>query len=153
MSLIPEDLKIFTFIYEYHSWLIIPLLILWFSGSVFWIIRLKKIFFLWLLIFPLFIQPLNITAVWCGWHYRMEIYKRFAKSPYGGHDIDRMPPEIRAEYAKHNYRPRFRDIKAMVAGTILITPLLYASGGILFLISGFARKKVKKYHFSRRNEQ
>jgi hypothetical protein len=39
-----------------------------------------------------------------------------------------MPDEISTEYAKHNYHPRYRDLKAMVLGTIVITPSLYALG-------------------------
>ena len=65
----------------------------------------------------------------------MELYDRFAKTPHGWHNIDYMPPVPRAEYAKHNYRPRFRDIKAQVASTIANTPILYALGGLAFLIS------------------
>ena len=63
----------------------------------------------------------------------MELYDRFAKTTHGWHDIDCMPPEIRAEYAKHNYHPRFRDMKSMGVGTIVLTPLLYALGGLAFI--------------------
>ena len=150
MMNIPDDLKIFSFIYEYRLWVLLPLVILWAVGGFYLLFRLKKLFFLWLLIFPLVLQPLNLAATWCGWHYRMELYDRFAKTIHGWHDIDCMPPTIRAEYAKHNYHPRYRDLKAMAVGTIVITPILYALGGLTFvtiiLIKDWLnrRKKVEK---------
>ena len=101
-------------------------------------------FFLWLLIFPLLISPLQIACVYSGWHYRMELYERFAKAKHGGHDIDCLPPVIRAEYAKHNYRPRFRDIKALAVGTIVLTPLLYVMGGTAFAAIALIQKYLKK---------
>jgi hypothetical protein len=61
-----------------------------------------------------------------------------------------MPPTIRAEYAKHNYHPRFRDMKALGVGTVVLTPLLYILGGLIFIvissIKGWLnrRKKVQK---------
>ena len=130
---VPADLKIFSFIYEYRLWVLLPLVILWAVGGFYLLFRLKKLFFLWLLIFPLVLSPLQIACVYSGWHYRMELYNQFAKTPHGWHDIDCMPPTIRAEYAKHNYRPRFRDMKAMAVGTIVITPILYALGGLTFV--------------------
>ena len=130
---VPADLKIFSFIYEYRLWVLLPLVILWAVGGFYLLFRLKKLFFLWLLIFPLVLSPLQIACVYSGWHYRMELYNQFAKTPHGWHDIDCMPPTIRAEYAKHNYRPRFRDMKAMAVGTIVITLILYALGGLTFV--------------------
>ena len=130
---IPDDLKIYSFIYEYFNWVFLPLTAIWIAGGIYLMIRVKKVFFLWLLIFPLVLSPLQIACVYSGWHYRMELYDRFAKTPHGWHDIDCMPPEIRAEYAKHNYHPRFRDMKSMGVGTIVLTPLLYALGGLAFI--------------------
>ena len=146
--MIPEDLKIFSLIYEYRFWLIIPLLIFWLMGGFYFLFRLKKVFFLWLLIFPVVIQPLNIAATWCGWHYRMELRERFAGDDRGWTDpytavpinINRMPPEIRAEYAKHNYHPRYRDMKVMTVGTIAATILSYIFGGLIFIVIKLLRK-------------
>ena len=136
---IPDDLKIFSFIYEYHHFVLFPLIALWAAGGFYFLFRLKKVFFLWLLIFPLVLSPLQIAFVYSGWHYRMELYNRFAKSPYGGRDIDCMPPEIRAEYAKHNYHPRFRDMKALGVGTVVLTPLLYILGGLGFVVTALVK--------------
>ena len=133
--MIPDDLKIFSFIYEYRFWVMCPLTIIWIIGGIYLLIRLKKIFFLWLLIFPLFLAPLYISTVWCGWHYRMELYDQFAETPQGWHDIDNMPKEIREEYAKHDYHPRFRDIQGMALSTIVFTPLLYILGLLAFSIT------------------
>ena len=153
---IPDDLKIYSFIYEYFNWVFFPLTAIWIVGGLYFVIRVKKVFFLWLLIFPLVLSPLQIACVYSGWHYRMELYDRFAKTPHGWHDIDYMPPVIRAEYAKHNYRPRFRDIKALVVGTIVITPILYLSGGLVFVIitliknwSSRLKKAKQKYNLDK----
>lgn len=140
----PKDLIIFSFIYEYHHFVLLPLVALWITGGFYLLFKLKKMFFLWLLIFPLLISPLQIAFVYSGWHYRMELYDRFAKTPHGWHDIDCMPPVIRAEYAKHNYRPRFRDIKALAVGTIVLTPLLYVMGGTAFAAIALIQKYLKK---------
>ena len=151
---VPADLKIFSFIYEYRLWGLLPLVILWTVGGFYLLFRLKKLFFLWLLIFPLVLSPLQIACVYSGWHYRMELRNRFAQTNRGWTDsyttrpinINLMPDEIRAEYAKHNYRPRFRDMKAMVVGTIVITPILYALGGLAFIVISLVkgRKSRKK---------
>ena len=116
MTAIPDDLKVFSLIYEYRGFVLWPLLVLWLAGGCFWLFKLKKVFFLWLLIFPLVLQPLQIAFVYSGWHYRMELRDRFAKTPHGWHDLDCMPPTIRAEYAKHNYRPRYRLYYAVTSG-------------------------------------
>ena len=144
MMNVPDDLKIYSFIYEYFNWVFLPLTAIWIAGGIYLMIRVKKVFFLWLLIFPLVLSPLQIACVYSGWHYRMELYDRFAKTPHGWHDIDYMPLAIRAEYAKHDYRPRFRDIKALAAGTVVLTPILYALGGLAFVISAGLRKFFEK---------
>ena len=147
---VPDNLKIFSLIYEYRAWVLIPLTFLWLMGFVYFLFWVKKVFFLWILILSLFIQPLHIATIWCGWHYRMELYDQFAKTPYGWHDIDYMPTTIRDEYAKHNYHPRFCDMRAMAVGTIIITPILYIFGGLVFIILFLIkywlnrRKKVEK---------
>ena len=51
-----------------------------------------------------------------------------------------MPAEIRKEYAKHNYHPRFRDIKVMIIGTIPAIIIIYAVGGILYAAVYIVRK-------------
>ena len=102
---IPDELKIFSLIYEYRYIVLFPFIFLWIVGGFYFLLRLKKVFFLWLLIFPLVLSPLQIAFVYSGWHYRMELYDRFAKTPQGWHDIDHMPPAIRAEYARHNTIP------------------------------------------------
>ena len=154
MMNIPDDLKIFSFIYEYRLWGLLPLVILWTVGGFYLLFRLKKLFFLWLLIFPLVLSPLQIACVYSGWHYRMELRNRFAQTNRGWTDsyttrpinINLMPDEIHAEYAKHNYRPRFRDMKALAVGTIVITPILYALGGLAFIVISLikGRKSRKK---------
>ena len=153
---IPEDLKIFSTIYEMRYYLLLPLLILWGIGACYLLFRLKNSFFLWLLIFPLILSPLQIAGVYSGWHYRMELRERFARTDRGFSDsftsksinIALMPPAIRAEYAKHDYHPRFRDMKALAVGTIVLTPLLYAFGGLAYSISillhDFLEKQRKK---------
>ena len=136
---LPEDLKFFSTIYEIRYYVLLPLLILWGICACYLHFRLKKSFFLWLLILPLFIQVLHIGTIWCGWHYRMELRERFARTPAGDININRMPSVIRHEYAKHGYHPRFRDIKAQFAATLLLFPLLYLAGGGFFVLFTFLR--------------
>ena len=144
MTAIPDDLKVFSLIYEYRGFVLWPLIVLWLAGGCFLLFKLKKVFFLWLLIFPLVLQPLQIAFVYSGWHYRMELRDRFAKTPHGWFDLDCMPPTIRAEYAKHNYRPRYRDMKALAVGAIVLTPLLYALGGAAFAGISFGKKWINR---------
>ena len=78
----------------------------------------------------------------------MELRERFARTDRGYCDsftsgvvnINLMPPAIRAEYGKNNYRPRFRDMKALAVGTIVLTPLLYVLGGTAFIGISFRKK-------------
>ena len=148
---IPTSLKFFSFIYESSHFVLIPLYALWIIGGIYLLFKLKKVFFLWLLIFPLVLSPLHIAFVYSGWHYRMELYDRYAKAPNGGHDIDCMPPPIRAEYAKHDYHPRFRDMKVMVFGTIVITPFLYVMGGLAFLVIALLRRLTRRLNVEKEN--
>lgn len=146
---IPEELKIFSLIYEYRHFILLPLIVLWIAYGCYLLFRLKKVFFLWLLIFPLVISPLQTACVYSGWHYRMELRNRFARNagrkfPDAGTvqsvNINLMPPAIHAEYAKHNYRPRHRDIIAPAIGAIVFTPLLYALGGMAYIAVSLSRK-------------
>ena len=148
---IPDDLKLLSFIYENRSWVLLPLIVLWGIGGFYLLFRLKKLFFLWLLIFPLVIQPLALGATYCGLRYRMELRERFAKTEYGWSDeftsravnINLMPPEIYSEYAKHNFSPRYRDLKAQCVGIVVFTPILYAMGGLLWVVVCCIRKPGK----------
>lgn len=147
---IPDDLKIFSWIYEYRGFVLLPLLIGW--GIVLWrlLIRCKRgWFFLWLLVLPVVIQGLNVAAVYSGWHYRMELRDRFARitgDRSGATNINLMPPEIHAEYAKHNFRPRFRDVKAGIVGIVFVTVLLYPLGAIAYGLVGRAQRKKRSAH-------
>ena len=157
--MIPDDLKIFNFIYEYRLYVLIPLYTAWILGGFYFLFKLKKIFFLWLLIFPLLLSPLNIAFVYSGWHYRMVLRDRFAKADSGwtdshsSHsiDIDLMPPEIRAEYAKHDYHPRFRDMKAMCVGVVVFTPILYILGGLAYGM-GYLWIKIRIFQKKEKND-
>ncbi len=146
---IPEDLKIFSLIYECRNFVLLPLIVLWLIGGGYLLFRLKKVFFLWLLIFPLVISPLQIAFVYSGWHYRMELRDRFGTYPRGkmngviskSVNINLMPPEIRAEYAKHNYHPRYRDMKAITVRAIVFTSFFYVLGGLGYWAVFLFRKR------------
>ena len=141
--MIPLELKIFSCIYECGRWLVLILSAAWFFYALLLMIRLNRRFWLWLLIWPCIIGPMQIGITWCGFHYRMELYDRFAKTPQGWHNINVMPPEARAEYAKHDYHPRARDLKAQTAGCIVMLPFLYFCGGIGWGITLLIRKTGK----------
>ena len=140
---IPEELRVFSLIYEFRNVFLIPLFIIWIGGFFYLLFKQRKKFFIWLLILPFIIQPINIAATYCGWHYRMELRKRFGKMPGGFINIDYMPPEIRKEYAKRNYHPRLRDIKVMIIGTIPAVIITYIIGGILYAVVYIVRKNKK----------
>lgn len=122
---IPASLKIFNIIYECRLWLLVPLAIAWFVYAAILLCRRKHFFFVWLLALPLVILPIAIATTWCGWSYRMGLRNRYAQVPNMANaiDIDRMPPAIRAEYAKHDYHPRLSDVKRMILWNILIFPV------------------------------
>ena len=143
---VPDDLRIFNLIYEYRLYALLPLFIAWLLVLRHLLIRRKRVFFLWLLVLPVVIQGLNVGAVYSGWHYRMELRDRFARVPgdrFGATDINLMPPEIHAEYAKHNFRPRFRDVKAGIVGIVFVTVLLYPLGAVVYGLVGRAQKKTR----------
>ena len=144
---VPDDLRIFNLIYEYRLYALLPLFIAWLLVLRHLLIRRKRVFFLWLLVLPVVIQGLNVAAVYSGWHYRMELRDRFARVPgdrFGATDINLMPPEIHAEYAKHNYHPRYRDVKAGIVGAGVVTLLLYPLGGLAFLAVACCKKPSRK---------
>ena len=140
---IPKNIKIFSLIYEYRFWLFILLALSWIACSAILLFCRCKIFLVVLALLPLALQFFSIATVWSGWHYRMELRNRFAKVPNMGNaiDIDRMPPAIRAEYARHDYRPRFSDVKQLLLWNILLLPatcqiplaawIMYHKNGIL----------------------
>ena len=141
---VPDDLKIFDLIYEYRLYALVPLFLAWLLILRHLLIRRKRVFFLWLLVLPMVIQGLNVGAVYSGWHYRMELRDRFARVPgdrTGATNINLMPPEIGAEYAEHDYHPRFRDVKAGIVGMVFMAVLLYPLGGIVYLLVGRAEKR------------
>ena len=143
---VPDDLKIFSLIYEYRLYALVPLFLAWLLILRHLLIRRKRVFFLWLLVLPVVIQGLNVGAVYSGWHYRMELRDRFARVPgdrFGATNINLMPPEIAAEYAKHNYRPRYRDVKAGIVGMVFVTVLLYPLGAVVYWLVGRAQKKTR----------
>ena len=128
--MIPFALKIFSIIYECGRWLTPVLAFAWFFYALLLMIRLDRRFWWWLAVLSLVVLPLGIGITWCGFHYRMELYDRFAKTPQGWHDIRVMPPEARAEYEKHDSHPRTRDLTAQTAACIVLLPVVYFFGAI-----------------------
>ena len=130
MTPIPWQLLILRGIYEWRLWYVLPLAFAWLAYSVFLLRSHHKWFFVWLLLFPLLIGPIDIAATYCGWHYRMGLRQRFAtvSQTDKAYSIERMPTDIQQEYARHDYHPRLRDIKVKVLWNCLSLPLLYAIG-------------------------
>ena len=150
--MIPFELKIFSYIYECGRILTPILALAWLVYALWLLIRSNRWFRLWLLLLPCVILPLDVGFTWCGFHYRMELRDRYARTRLGWTDdfsrgpvdINKMPPELRAEYAKHDYHPRFRDIKAQIAGCIVMLPLVYFFGFLCLGIRGLVRQLLKK---------
>jgi hypothetical protein len=128
------SLTIFRWLYDLRWAVTVPMTAIWLLVGSWLLWRRSRRFFLWLAVLPLFILPLSMGMTWCGWHYRMELRQRYATLPddSDAYDIDRMPPKIRAEYARNDYHPRLRDIKAQAVSTIALTPILYIAGFLLF---------------------
>ena len=135
MSKLPISLLILRTIYEWRLWVVLPLTLAWLVYAAYLLLHHRKWFFVWLLVFPIFIGPLDIAATYCGWHYRMGLRQRYATvSPTDKtYSINRMPPDILQEYARHDYHPRLRDIKAKVLGNTLLLCLFCAIGLFLWL--------------------
>ena len=128
---IPASLKIFSIIYECRLWLIIPLAVVWFVFlSMQLYHRKRKAFFITLAALPLAILPIAVATTWSGWHYRMELRDRFAPNT----NINQMPPAVHAEYARHDFHPRLRDVKAMILWNLLLMPLTALGGGAVWLM-------------------
>ena len=143
-EMIPFELKIFSYIYECGRILTPILALAWLVYALWLLIRSNRWFRLWLLLLPCVILPLNVGFTWCGFHYRMELRDRYAADEHGWTDIDRMPPEPRAEYAKHDYHPRARDIKAKIAGCIVMLPVVYFFGLPGWCVSCLIREQLEK---------
>ena len=144
--MIPIELKFFSHIYECGCILTLILAAAWFFYALLLMIRLNRRFWLWLwlLILPCVILPMQTGFTWCGFHYRMELYDRYARTQEGWHNINVMPPEPHAEYAKHDHHPRARDVYGGIAACIWILPFLYFCGGIGWGITSLIRKIPKQ---------
>ena len=150
--MIPFELKIFSYIYECGRWLTLILAFAWLVYALLLMIRLDRRFWWWLAVLSVVILPLNVGFTWCGWHYRMELRDRYARDKTGYWDsftkypidIRKMPPEVHAEYAKHNYRPRFRSIKAHAIWCVLLLPVVYGFGVLGWVCTAQVRGKNEK---------
>ncbi len=125
--MIPFDLKIYSWVYETLYWLPIVPLLAFLPIAV--LIREKRRIWKFLLMIsvPLLVFAFQLGILWCGFHYRMELRDRWGTETIGGIqavNIRRMPPEIAAEYARHDYHPRERDLKAATAGALVLLPVL-----------------------------
>ena len=143
--MIPFELKIYRIVYECGSWLTLILAFAWLVYALLLMIRLNRRFWWWLAVLSVVILPLNVGFTWCGWHYRMELYDRFARTPQGWHDIDVMPPEPRAEYAKHDYHPRARDVLAGPVRCVILLPVVYGLGGLGWFLASLIQGSREKY--------
>ena len=125
---------IFRWIYDFRWGVTFPLTAAWLLVAAWHLWRQSRRFLLWLAVLPLVVMPLHMGMTWCGWHYRMELIHRYAmlSADSDAYDLGRMPPNIRAEYARNDHHPRRRDIKAQAVTTIALTPILYLAGLLLF---------------------
>ena len=138
--MIPFELKIYSIVYECGSRLTLILAFAWLVYALLLMIRLNRRFWWWLAVLSLAILPLNVGFTWCGWHYRMELRDRYAVDEHGWMNIYRMPPEVHAEYAKHDYRPRYRDVR----GLRFLLPVVYGFGGLGWVCTVAVREKIEK---------
>ena len=142
--MIPFELKIYSIVYEYGSWLTLILAFAWLVYALLLMIRLNRRFWWWLAVLSVVILPLNVGFTWCGWHYRMELRDRYAVDEHGWMNIYRMPPEVHAEYAKHDYRPRCRDVMGAAVWCVLLLPVVYGFGVLGWVCTVAVREKIEK---------
>lgn len=135
-GILPLKLNILRTIYNIRLWIVVPLEIAWLAFTIMLLIKRRKTFFICLLVLPLLIVPLDILATYSGWKYRMELRESYATTPYGkdSYDITKMPDAIQNEYARNDYHPRFRDIKAMLLGDAIILPCVILLGSGAWLL-------------------
>ena len=82
----------------------------------------------------------------------MELRERFVRDKTGWTDsftkyrvnIRKMPPEVHAEYAKHDYRPRCRDVMGGAVWCVLLLPVVYGFGGLGWVCTVAVRGKIEK---------
>ena len=142
--MIPFELKIYSIVYEYGGWLTLILAFAWLVYALLLMIRLDRRFWWWLAVLSVVILPLNVDFTWCGWHYRMELRDRYAVDEHGWMNIYRMPPEVHAEYAKHDYRPRYRDVLGAAVRCVLLLPVVYGVGGLGWACAVLVKGRPKK---------
>ena len=142
--MIPFELKIYSIVYEYGGRLTLILAFAWLVYALLLMIRLDRRFWWWLAVLSVVILPLNVGFTWCGWHYRMELRDRYAVDEHGWMNIYRMPPEVHAEYAKHDYRPRYRDVMGAAVWCVLLLPVVYGFGGLGWTCAALVRGKIEK---------
>ena len=51
---------------------------------------------------------------------------------------------VHAEYAKHDYRPRLRDVLAGQVWCVLLLPVVYGFGGPGWVCTALVRGKIEK---------
>ena len=131
---IPFELSIFSWIYEIGRWIVLTLLLAGLLFSLILPLWRKPVLLLVCVIFPLLFGALNFGVIWCGFHYRMELRDRYGKTPEGWVNIDRMPPEIRREYAKHDYHPRERNLKGAIIQIPVLAVLMLLFSGVTWCV-------------------
>jgi len=152
---IPANLSLYSAIYEYRVWILLPVLAVALGLIAYSLFRGQKIYFFYAVLFPVIFFLVNIGCIWCGWHYRMELRERYAVEHISNTadmtdcvkpaNINRMPPAIRAEYAKNDYHPRYRDIKASTACMFVATPILFGLQVVIwFLVAAFRQQSNKE---------
>ncbi|MBQ9336270.1 MAG: hypothetical protein IJS14_03105 [Lentisphaeria bacterium] len=142
---IPFELSIFSWIYEIGRWIVLTLLLAGLLCCFILPLWRKPVLLLFCVIFPLVFGAINFGVTWCGFHYRMELRDRYARDKSGWTDsftkypvnINLMPPEIRREYAKHDYHPRRRNLTGAVVAIPVLSMLMFLiSGGVWLILLG-----------------
>ena len=134
---IPFELSIFSWIYEIGRWVVLTLLVAGLLFCFFLPLWRKPVLLIFCVIFPILFGAVNFCVTWCGFHYRMELRDRWGKDSLGNVNISLMPPEIRREYAKHDYHPRKRNLKGAIVQIPALAVLMFLiSGGVWIVLRG-----------------
>lgn len=150
---IPFELSIFSWIYEIGRWIVLALLLAGLLFCFFLPLWRKPILLIFCVIFPLLFGAVNFGVTWCGFHYRMELRDRWGTNR-GSVNIDRMPPNIRREYAKHDYHPRERNLKGAIIQIPVLAVLMLLFSGVtwcVILVMDAITKTILKIKNNRRD--
>lgn len=104
------------------------------------VLQKKKLFFILLALLPLLGEGFYTGITYGAWRYRMQLYEQYGKHEKGWYDISLMPEDKKTEYAKYAYRPRWRNVAGGIVRMLVLVPVYYFCGSLLYIIIYFFKR-------------